>query len=130
MTNQATTAAEHATVIFDGACGFCRKQVKDMQALDSEQQLQFLPRQSADAESRFPQIKSNKLGEGILLIDQQGNVYKAADAIDQIFHRLPSRRWFCFLYRLPVIKQIIQLGYKFIAANSSLPWADLRRRRL
>jgi predicted DCC family thiol-disulfide oxidoreductase YuxK len=117
MIDQTTTALQPATVIYDGKCGFCRTKIQDIQRLDSERQLQFMPRQNAETEQRFPQIKSLELNEGILLIDQHGQIYVAADAMYEIGRRLPKTRAISSIYRLPIIKQIIQLGYKFIAAN-------------
>lgn len=106
-----------AVVIYDGECRFCIAQVDGMKKLDTQHQLEFIPRQAQESEQRFPQIKGIPLDDGILLIGSDSSVHVAADAIFEIFERLPARRKLARLYHVPVLKQIIQIGYRLVAAN-------------
>jgi predicted DCC family thiol-disulfide oxidoreductase YuxK len=113
-----STSTLKPTVIYDGECRFCIQRVKELQNRDSQRLFDYLPRQDAQAEERFPQISGIKLDDGILLVKPgDTNVYVAADAIYQIFHELPGFKSVAWLYLVPGLRQIFQLGYKLVAMN-------------
>lgn len=106
-----------ATVIFDGDCPFCIANIKKIRGFDREHNLDYLPRQAAEAEQRFPQIEGIDLEQGILVVDPAGAVWVAADGMYEIWRRLPIFRRFAPLYQLPGIKQAARGAYRLIAAN-------------
>jgi predicted DCC family thiol-disulfide oxidoreductase YuxK len=115
--SNSTQSKRSAVVIYDGECRFCIARVGELEKADTERQLEFMPRQAKESEQRFPQIKGIALDEGILLIDNAGQVHVAADAMYQIYKRLPSTRNVAWLYDVPGLRQVFQLGYRAVAAN-------------
>ena len=104
-------------IIYDGECPFCRKQVTRFKDRDDQHAFEFVPRQAEGLEQRFPQILEGDFNTGMRLIETDGTLYAAADAVYQITRRLRGFRNLAWLYRVPVLKQICQLGYAWIAKN-------------
>jgi predicted DCC family thiol-disulfide oxidoreductase YuxK len=106
-----------ASVIYDGECKFCLARINDIRKFDSDQRLEYLPWQNEETQRRFPQIAGRNLDDGMLLIESDGSLYVAADAMYHIGLRLPKWRRIAPLYKLPVFNQLGRLGYSIIAAN-------------
>lgn len=112
-TNQETKPC----VIYDGECRFCIDKINRIKKLDRNSELMYIPRQDPAAEAEYPQIKNVDLEEGLLFVAEDGTVHVAADAIYQIACVVPDGKRVAWLYRVPIIKQIIQIGYRIIAIN-------------
>lgn len=85
--------------------------------MDDRGSMQYFARQEAWTEDHFPAIKSIPLDDGILYISPQGKISIAADAIYEIACQLPKMRYFAWLYKVPLLKQLFQLGYKVVAKH-------------
>lgn len=114
---QSDIRMQKVAIVFDDSCQFCQNQIKKIKSMDPDNQFDYVPRSSADLATRFPVLAEMNFDSGMRLITTEGQVFVGADAIHQIAKRLPSTRTFAWLYTLPVIKQVCQLVYKWIAAN-------------
>ncbi len=110
-------SAEKTTIVYDGECQFCIAQVGQIKRMDRDRQFDYMPRQSPDLDQRFPALKAMDLEQGMRVVDQAGRIYIAADAVYEIAKRLPGPRMIAWLYRVPVLKQIAQRTYKWVASN-------------
>jgi predicted DCC family thiol-disulfide oxidoreductase YuxK len=108
---------KRASVIYDGECQFCIARIADIRKFDSDQRLEYLPWQDEDTQKRFPQISGRNLDDGMLLIEPDGSIHVAADAMYHIGMRLPKWRRIAPLYNVPGLKQLGRLGYSIVAAN-------------
>lgn len=104
-------------IIFDGDCRFCIARVDNIRNLDSTQQFNYLPRQDQRTEEIFPHLKNIDLEEGLLFVEPDGSTAVGADAFYHIARRLPGFSRVAWVYHIPLIKQLIQLGYWIVARN-------------
>lgn len=104
-------------VVFDGECAFCRNQVQRLQRMDKNNEIEFVPRQDPDVETRFPVLKSEDFNTGMRLIMPDGSLHTGADSFYEMAKILPATSGFAWLYRVPGVRQIAKLVYAWIAAN-------------
>ena len=110
-------------VVYDGECRFCLWSVGRIRRLDRAACFEYLPRQTAGVEERFPILASSDFNTGLRLIDAAADatgdeaVYVGADAVYQIYRRLPPYHLFAWIYRIPLLTQIFRAGYALVARN-------------
>ena len=104
-------------VIYDGACGFCQSQVARIRRLAGRDRFELLPRQSPDLLMRFPMLKANEAAEGMRFVSAEGTPAIGADAVYEIYRRIPRFRALAGLYRVPGLKSFFRLAYFIIARN-------------
>jgi predicted DCC family thiol-disulfide oxidoreductase YuxK len=104
-------------IVYDGECRFCQWSVRRIRQLDRREQFEFVPRQSAGLDARFPILAKSDFNTGLRLIEDAGAVHVGADAIYQIYRSLPPYNLVAWLYRVPPFTQFGRLGYSIIARN-------------
>lgn len=112
-----TAGVDHPVVVYDGACGFCRRQVEKMKGRDQSGFFEYVPRQAEGLEQRFPQLADGDFNSGMRLVHSDGAVSVGADAVYHIARRLNGWKRLAWLYRLPVLRALFRAGYGWIAAN-------------
>jgi predicted DCC family thiol-disulfide oxidoreductase YuxK len=106
-------------VVYDGECPYCRKQVGKMKRHDVDEVFDYVPRQTEDLEQRFPKLAEGDFNTGLRLIETDGTIFVASDAIYHIARRLRGWRNWTWLYRVPGLKQLLRAIYAWIARNRS-----------
>jgi predicted DCC family thiol-disulfide oxidoreductase YuxK len=106
-----------SVVVYDGECAFCRRAIEAIRVRDRNEQFVYLPRQTSGIEERYPELKLEDFNTGMRLFDSDGRMYIGADAIYEITSKLPYFHWFAWVYRLPLLKNMIRRVYSWIAAN-------------
>ncbi|MCG3178156.1 MAG: hypothetical protein BIFFINMI_00479 [Phycisphaerae bacterium] len=119
---QATTIPHRAdagrpVVVYDGDCAFCRGQVDRMRRRDPGGIFEYVPRCQERLEERFRQIVEGDFNSGMRLIEPDGRVYVAADAVFHIARRLRGWRRLAWLYRVPLLHALFRWGYALVAKN-------------
>ncbi len=104
-------------VVYDGKCRFCIQQVERIKRFDSVNQFEYVARQTDGLEARFPILARSDFNTGMRFIGIDGKVDVGADAVYQIFKRLPGFGIIAWIYCLPIFKQAARLAYAWIAAN-------------
>lgn len=84
------------TLIFDGECGFCRHWVQRGQKMTGDA-IEYAPFQ--EAAPRFPQIPKERFAEAVQLVDSDGRVYSAAEAVLRSLSLAGRGVWLYKLYR-------------------------------
>jgi len=94
-----------ATLIYDGECAMCRASALWLmrRAMDGGA-LEILPCRSAPRRHRFPHLTD-------------GRVLAGADAVPELFARIPHWRWVPALFSLPGMRPIARRVYAWIARN-------------
>lgn len=105
------------TIVFDGQCGFCRKQIARIQRWGGLARFEFLPAQAPDLRERFPRLAEGDLSSGLRVVEPGGTVHVGADAVYAVARRLPRTAWFAWLYRVPVLHWSARTLYGWVAAN-------------
>lgn len=108
---------ERPIVIYDGECPYCRRQVDRIHRMDKRGVFDCVPRQAEGLDQRYPRLAEGDFNTGMRLIEPDGTIHVAADAVYHIARRLPATGWFAWLYRVPGLKQICRAVYAWIARN-------------
>ena len=102
------------TVLYDGTCNLCIKQVKFWRRISYG--IDFLPLQ--ENLERFPQITYQEAMREMKLINTEGIVYGGAEAFVKIVkYSYPILGYIALLYYLPGIHFIANKVYAFVAKN-------------
>lgn len=103
------------TIIYDGECRFCRWSVNRIRRLDRAGAFETLPRQQPGLEQRFPILGQSDFNTGLRLMHDDGHVEIGADAVYQIYRRLPPFHLVAWLYRMPILNLFFRFGYALVA---------------
>lgn len=106
-----------SVVVYDGACGFCRKQVARIARWDRAGVFEFLARQTPGLEERFPRLADADFNTGLRLILPDGTILVGADGVYEIARRLPRFRALAWLYRVPLLHGFCKSLYAWVARN-------------
>ena len=104
-------------VVYDGECRFCNWSVRRIQRLDKHGQFVCLPRQARDIELRFPKLADSDFNTGLRLIIDTDEIHVGADAVYEIYRRMPPFQLLTWLYRVPILHTLFVAAYAFIARN-------------
>ena len=110
--------ATPATVVYDGACGFCSTTARRLKRLDREGRLRFCRLQDPDVYTRFPQLDPGATAEALHVVDEHGRVHVGGDALREAFARVGAPSIVAVL-GLPVARHVTELAYRLVAANRS-----------
>ena len=106
-----------AVIVYDGACGFCQKQIRRIQGRDAEGRFEYLPKQDPSLAGRFPQLADGDFSTGMRLVQPDGSVLVGADAVHGIGRQLSPYKYVAWIYRVPVIHGLCRFAYAWIARN-------------
>jgi len=102
-------------MIFDGDCGFCSLWIGRFEQMTGTA-VDYLPAQAPDLDLRFPEIPRERYDVAVHLIESDGRVYSAAEAVFRALAHTPGRRWGLRAYQFsPVFAKATELAYRSIA---------------
>jgi len=103
-------------LFFDGHCGMCTRARNGLVKLDRSGTLRSEPLQAPGAADRLG-VTADRLSESAWWLDDSGEVYAAAEAINAALSvALRSRAPLAF-YRVPGIRHLQDAAYRWIAAH-------------
>jgi predicted DCC family thiol-disulfide oxidoreductase YuxK len=102
------------TVIYDGNCGFCRRWVERIRRWDRDQRIGFLPYQSPELATRFPQVSRAECTQRIHLVEPEGPVFKGAAAGREVLRQLPGGRLWVLPLQVPGSMLVAERVYTWI----------------
>jgi predicted DCC family thiol-disulfide oxidoreductase YuxK len=109
------SALGRASLIYDGACAFCRRWVGHLHRWDRRRLLELVPYQSVDLERRFPALSREDCTRRVHLVDARGAVYRGAAAAREAVRRLPGGWLWTVPFRIPGGLRIAERLYVWIA---------------
>jgi predicted DCC family thiol-disulfide oxidoreductase YuxK len=112
-----TTEQDRLTVLYDAQCGLCTITVERLRKLPTRAELIFLPLQEAGAAQLPSGIQYEDMLAELHVIDGPGSIYRGADAVIRIVTTIPALAWLAPLYRLPGLRPIAYVLYRFIAKH-------------
>ena len=104
-------------MIFDGDCRFCSLWIRRWQHATGEE-VDYLPYQDPRVAAQFPEVPLEHCEAAVQLIEPDGAVYSAAEAVFRALAHKPHEHWLLDLYyRLPVFAGAAEWGYRVVAQH-------------
>jgi lipase maturation factor 1 len=104
-------------LIFDGDCNFCRRWISRWEQATGEH-VEYIPFQDPGVAERFPELTREQCQGAVQLVDVDGSVYSAAEAVFRTLAFAPGKRWPLWLYqRAPGVAPVTELFYHFVAKH-------------
>jgi predicted DCC family thiol-disulfide oxidoreductase YuxK len=105
-------------ILYDGACELCRASVKGVRQFDISGEIEPLDLQDPNARALFPDLKLDDLIEELHAVDDRGNVFRGARAINEILRRQGGLTGLlAYLWYVPGYAWLADKQYKRIAAT-------------
>jgi len=102
-------------MLFDGDCHFCRGWIERWKEITAGR-VGFAAYQEGLAP--FPEIPAEECARAVQLVETDGRVYRAAEAVFRSLGCAPERAWLARSYeRVPGFAAITETGYAFIARH-------------
>ena len=99
------------TVWYDGDCPVCRQEVKLYRRIDRDEAIEWIDI-LALTDAELPQGKNRDDLLGRFHARTGNGPWRiGVDAFAAIWQRLPVLKWFAFLFKTPLIRQVAQLAY-------------------
>jgi len=104
-------------MIYDGDCNFCRRWISRWQQATGDR-LEYVPFQEPGVFERFPNLRHEDCERAVQLIDTDGQIHSAADAVFRALAFAPRRHWTLWLYQeVPGVKPITEWFYRLVARH-------------
>jgi len=112
------TNAQKHIVIFDGECGVCQFFKEKAESRDFNQQLKFIPFQTADLGNLSPGLSEEMAAKSIYFIHISGERFQGAEAFFEVMKRLKGI-WSILgrIFALPLFAYIAEPFYRIFARN-------------
>jgi predicted DCC family thiol-disulfide oxidoreductase YuxK len=105
-------------MIWDGECHFCKRWIERWRDITAGKVNYVTYQQAAQ---QFPEIPIERFERAVALIEPNGEVLFAAEAVYRSLAHRNSRKWLAWNYdHIPGFAAISEAAYKFIARNRSL----------
>jgi len=102
-------------MIWDGDCHFCRLWIERWRVLTAGE-VEYETYQKAA--TRFPEIPPEQFQRSVVYIDNEGEVFFAAEAVYRSLRCRSSRKWMAWSYdHVPGFAAISEVAYKIIARH-------------
>src|ERR1041385_4162309 len=104
-------------LVYDGDCQFCGFWARRWRRW-SDGRIEILPSQDARVAERYPEVPREQFESAVHLIDMDGSVYSAAEAVFRALGRNPQKQWWVDWYlRRPMFARISEWFYRLISRN-------------
>ncbi|HEX4653700.1 MAG TPA: lipase maturation factor family protein [Candidatus Udaeobacter sp.] len=118
MRLRVSNAPPKPLMIWDGECHFCKRWVERWREITAGR-IDYVTYQQAA--QRFPEIPIERFKSAVALLEPDGEVLLAAEAVYRSLAHQDSRKWLAWSYdHIPGFAAISEAAYKFIARNRSL----------
>jgi predicted DCC family thiol-disulfide oxidoreductase YuxK len=104
-------------VFYDGHCRLCADSVRTLRQMDPSHEMQFVNVQEPGALFPYPKIDPIAALGQMHVITPDGDVAAGFDAILALMPAFPSLRTFHPLLRGPLMRQLGQKVYRWVAQN-------------
>lgn len=101
------------TLIYDGDCEFCQRQVEFVKRWDTERRIEAIPFREAELE-RYG-VSRAAAEEAMHLVVPSGAVWRGAAAAREVLRLLPRLRLTVWLFRLPGAMFVAERVYRWVA---------------
>lgn len=106
----------NSTLLYDETCGFCTSIVQWIQRQQRGGNIDVMPCQFAQLTGKF-EVTEVDCATSIQLFQPEGDKLTKGQAVASVLGVLWNSSWPTRVARVPGIRQVLDLGYTFIAAN-------------
>lgn len=125
MPEMSTTSAASArakpgriAVLYDGACRLCRVSAEAVRMFDNSGAIDLLDFHDRENRAQFPDIQMENLMEELHVVDDRGQVWRGARAVNEVLrHQHGIRGVLAWLWYLPGFAWLADRQYKRIARS-------------
>ena len=108
-------------ILYDGGCDMCRTSLKAIERFDVSGKLEPIDLHEPEVRAKFPDLEIKDLLEELHAVDDQGNVFRGARAINEILRIQPGiRGWLAYAWYIPGYARLADWQYKRIARSRYL----------
>jgi predicted DCC family thiol-disulfide oxidoreductase YuxK len=105
-------------ILYDGGCEMCRTSMQAIEKFDISGKIEPIDLHEPGVRAKFPSLEMKDLLEELHAVDDQGNVYRGARAINEILRMQPGiRGWLAYAWYIPGYAWLAERQYKRIAAS-------------
>jgi len=105
-------------VLYDGACARCRASAEVVRDFDNSNKLDLLDFHERELRAQFPDLHLEALMEELHVVDDRGNLWRGARAVNQILRQQHGLRGvLAWLWYLPGFAWLADRQYKRIARS-------------
>ena len=117
------------TILYNGACPICRREIEHYQHLDrdGDDTLAFADISEPDPMLARLSLTQDAAKRRLHVVDVNGRLLAGIPAFAAIWDRLPRYRWLAWISRLPLVRSVLPYIYEAIAFG--LYHTDKRRER-
>lgn len=108
---------DHDTVLYDGQCRFCRRQIALLRRLDLTGRLRFTSLHDVTVARDFPEIPFADLLDRMFVVDRAGRARGGAEAVRYLSGRLVPLWPLAVLLHIPGTLPLWSRLYAWIAAR-------------
>jgi predicted DCC family thiol-disulfide oxidoreductase YuxK len=125
QTQRVSAPPDRAALVFDGDCGFCRFWIARWRYRTGDA-VEYVPFQDPDIPRRFPEIPRERFAHAVQLIEPDGRVSEAAEAVARLFAlaRRPALLW--AYEHVPGVPTVTERAYRAVADHRSFASAATR----
>jgi predicted DCC family thiol-disulfide oxidoreductase YuxK len=103
------------TVLYDGDCRFCTRSAHTIQRRFGRAQVSLRNFQAPGGLDPYPSITHDAAMKKMHLVLGDGRIFAGAEAFARILATVPVLGWLAWLYYVPGIRQLADLGYALVA---------------
>ncbi|HUI07644.1 MAG TPA: lipase maturation factor family protein [Verrucomicrobiae bacterium] len=104
-------------MIFDGDCNFCRRWISRWRQATGDR-VEYVAFQEPGLFERFPNLRREDCEQAVQLIDADGRIHSAAEAVFRTLAFAPRRHWTLWLYQeVPGVKPVTEWFYRYVARH-------------
>src|SRR5208283_3880097 len=92
------TPPTRPVLVFDGDCNFCRRWISRWRESTGDC-VEYVPFQDPSVAGRFPELPRAQSEQAVQLIDTDGSMYSAAEAVFRTLALAPRHRWPLQMYQ-------------------------------
>ncbi|MGH7906034.1 MAG: thiol-disulfide oxidoreductase DCC family protein [Candidatus Binataceae bacterium] len=116
--NFGRAAPGRLVILYDGGCDMCRSMVRAVREFDKAGVIEALDLHDEQARRRFPNLETGRLMIELHAIDDRGNVFRGARAINEILRRQHGPvGMLAWLWYLPGYAWLADRQYRRIAGS-------------
>jgi predicted DCC family thiol-disulfide oxidoreductase YuxK len=106
-----TRETRKAHIYYDSTCRLCIGIVNKIERSSQKKEFESIP----VGQQLPPGISEEDAMRDVYAVDEHGTVRKGADALLYIISRYPRWRWLATIGKLPVMYQLLWMGYRIVA---------------
>jgi predicted DCC family thiol-disulfide oxidoreductase YuxK len=105
------------TVLYDARCGLCARAHTWLERQERLLELEFVPAASAAARARFPTLEHPDPPEDLVVVDDEGGVYRNDDAWIMTLYALEQYRSWALRLAAPALRPLARAAFEWLSRN-------------